>query len=225
MIYNTHYDVILVYSEAIYDSMSTPKDQLAPSTVTCVNLGAGIIAGTAAAIISQPADTLLSKINKAPGGEGQSVTSRLVQMAGQLGAKGLFLGLGARYVSFFFNLEALCSLTNHLFLELSWLPPLLLVNSPSTVISSVLLVPPVVLKLPSKSINTPLHISRLRQKHKNIIERVCWKNKKMLSLKGFGYIDVEKGIVVQVGMNEIYIGKVLVYWPIFIHRHVTNRVP
>ncbi|KAI7884668.1 mitochondrial carrier [Lichtheimia hyalospora FSU 10163] len=85
-------------AEAIYDNISTPKDQLAPSTVTCVNLGAGIIAGTAAAIISQPADTLLSKINKAPGGEGQSVTSRLVQMAGQLGAKGLFLGLGARIV-------------------------------------------------------------------------------------------------------------------------------
>ncbi|KAI9316170.1 mitochondrial carrier domain-containing protein [Dichotomocladium elegans] len=85
-------------AEAIYSTMSTPKDKLSPGTITTVNLGAGIIAGTAAAIISQPADTLLSKINKAPGAEGQSVSSRLVQLAGQLGMKGLFLGLGPRIV-------------------------------------------------------------------------------------------------------------------------------
>lgn len=175
------------FSEAIYDSISTPKDQLAPSTVTCVNLGAGIIAGTAAAIISQPADTLLSKINKAPGGEGQSVTSRLVQMAGQLGAKGLFLGLGARY-ALFSILKVIHLLIDVILLELSWLPPSLLVNSLSTVISSVLLVPPTVLKLPSKSINQPLHTSRLRQKHKNLIERVCWKNKNCHCSKRYGYI-------------------------------------
>lgn len=85
-------------SEAILRSIKTPKDQLSPSTMTGVNLGAGIIAGTAAAIISQPADTLLSKINKQKGVEGQSVTSRLVSMAGKLGAHGLFLGLGPRIV-------------------------------------------------------------------------------------------------------------------------------
>ena len=66
--------------------------------MTIINLSAGIIAGTAAAIISQPADTLLSKINKQKGGEGQSVTSRLITLAGQLGAKGLFVGLGPRIV-------------------------------------------------------------------------------------------------------------------------------
>ncbi|ORZ16875.1 mitochondrial carrier domain-containing protein [Absidia repens] len=85
-------------AEKIIHSIGTPKDELSPSTITKVNLGAGIIAGTAAAIISQPADTLLSKINKQKGVEGQSVTSRLVTMAGQLGAKGLFLGLGPRIV-------------------------------------------------------------------------------------------------------------------------------
>ncbi|KAI8059328.1 mitochondrial carrier domain-containing protein [Gongronella butleri] len=85
-------------AEKIINAIGKPKDELAPATITQVNLGAGIIAGTAAAIISQPADTLLSKINKSKGAEGQSVTSRLVQMAGQLGAKGLFLGLGPRIV-------------------------------------------------------------------------------------------------------------------------------
>ncbi|CAO3625391.1 unnamed protein product [Cunninghamella blakesleeana] len=85
-------------AEKIIQSIGKPKDELAPSTLTQVNLGAGIIAGTAAAIISQPADTLLSKINKQKGAEGQSVTSRLIQMSGQLGVKGLFLGLGPRIV-------------------------------------------------------------------------------------------------------------------------------
>jgi solute carrier family 25 phosphate transporter 3 len=41
---------------------------------------------------------LLSKINKTKGQPGQGTTSRLIQMAGQLGAKGLFTGLGARLV-------------------------------------------------------------------------------------------------------------------------------
>ncbi|KAF7721554.1 Cu/Pi carrier [Apophysomyces ossiformis] len=85
-------------AEKILQSMKTPKDQLAPSTMTAVDLSAGVVAGTVAAIISQPADTLLSKVNKQKGAEGQSITSRLVTMAGQLGPKGLFLGLGPRIV-------------------------------------------------------------------------------------------------------------------------------
>ncbi|ORX62758.1 mitochondrial carrier [Hesseltinella vesiculosa] len=85
-------------AEKIIKSLGKPKEELEPSTMTKVNLASGVIAGTAAAIISQPADTLLSKINKTKGAEGQSVTSRLVQMAGQLGVKGLFLGLGPRIV-------------------------------------------------------------------------------------------------------------------------------
>lgn len=82
----------------ILKNLNTPKDQLAPSTMTCVNLGSGIVAGTVAAIVSQPADTLLSKINKQKGAAGESLTSRLVSMAGQLGVKGLFLGLGPRII-------------------------------------------------------------------------------------------------------------------------------
>lgn len=54
------------------------------------------MAGFAAAIISQPADTLLSKINKTKALPGETVDGRLVKMAGALGVKGLFTGLGAR---------------------------------------------------------------------------------------------------------------------------------
>ncbi|KAG2184176.1 hypothetical protein INT44_009191 [Umbelopsis vinacea] len=85
-------------AESIYKSIGKPKDQLSNGTVTAVNLGSGIIAGTAAAIISQPADTLLSKINKQKGADGQSVTSRLVTMSKELGVKGLFTGLAPRIV-------------------------------------------------------------------------------------------------------------------------------
>lgn len=84
-------------SEAILGSLSTPKENLSSGTMTSVNLGAGLIAGIAAAIISQPADTLLSKINKQKGAEG-SIVSRLATLAKELGPRGLFLGLGARIV-------------------------------------------------------------------------------------------------------------------------------
>jgi solute carrier family 25 phosphate transporter 3 len=85
-------------AEKIYESISTPKDQMSNGTVTSINLGAGLIAGICAAIISQPADTLLSKINKTKGAAGESVTSRLIKLSKDLGARGLFLGLGPRIV-------------------------------------------------------------------------------------------------------------------------------
>jgi len=75
-----------------------PKSELAPSTLTGLNLGSGLLAGFAAAIISQPADTLLSKINKTKALPGETVVGRLVKMSGQLGLKGLFTGMGARLV-------------------------------------------------------------------------------------------------------------------------------
>lgn len=69
-------------------------------TKMAVALGSGTIAGVAAAIISHPADTLLSLINKSEtaGGTG-STTSRLLNLAKEVGFKKLCLtGLGARCV-------------------------------------------------------------------------------------------------------------------------------
>jgi solute carrier family 25 phosphate transporter 3 len=77
-----------------------PKSKLSPGEASTLNLGSGLIAGFAAAIISQPADTLLSKINKTKALPGETVTGRLVKMSRQLGVSGLFTGLGARYVFF-----------------------------------------------------------------------------------------------------------------------------
>jgi hypothetical protein len=72
------------------------KSTLTPGTVTGVNLGSGLLAGFAAAIVSQPADTMLSKINKTKGMPGESTVSRLVKIAGELGLRGSFAGLPTR---------------------------------------------------------------------------------------------------------------------------------
>ena len=58
-------------NEAIYRTVD--KNTASGGTQTAINLGSGLIAGFAAAIVSQPADTMLSKINKTKGlpGEGE----------------------------------------------------------------------------------------------------------------------------------------------------------
>ncbi|KAK6205204.1 mitochondrial phosphate transport protein [Scheffersomyces amazonensis] len=91
----------LVYeraAEAIYGAIPTPKSELSSTAATGVNLGAGIIAGCAAAIVSQPADTLLSKVNKTKKAPGQSTVGLLIQLAKQLGVTGSFAGLPTRLV-------------------------------------------------------------------------------------------------------------------------------
>ncbi|KAL3447049.1 mitochondrial carrier domain-containing protein [Aspergillus insuetus] len=82
------------FSEAIYSVVD--KNTLSDGGKTGVNLGSGLLAGFAAAIVSQPADTMLSKINKTQGLPGESTTSRLVKIAKELGLKGSFSGIGAR---------------------------------------------------------------------------------------------------------------------------------
>lgn len=60
-----------------------------------IQLGCGIVAGAAAAILSHPADTLLSKINRGGVGEGSALT-KLFRAAGQTGFAGMWAGLGTR---------------------------------------------------------------------------------------------------------------------------------
>jgi len=80
--------------EAIYKRVD--KSTLSDGAKTGVNLGSGLIAGFAAAIVSQPADTMLSKINKTKGLPGESTTSRLIKIAKDLGLRGSYTGIGAR---------------------------------------------------------------------------------------------------------------------------------
>jgi len=55
--------VFEVAQEKIIATTGKTKDQLAGGELTTVNLLGGLIAGMAAAVISQPADTLLSKVS------------------------------------------------------------------------------------------------------------------------------------------------------------------
>ncbi|BEJ01232.1 hypothetical protein CcaverHIS631_0510890 [Cutaneotrichosporon cavernicola] len=84
--------------EKILQLTKKKKEDLTNGQTTGLNLVSGLIAGMAAAVISQPADTLLSKINKTKGEPGQSTTSRLISMSKQLGLKGLYTGMTARLV-------------------------------------------------------------------------------------------------------------------------------
>merc|ERR1712160_70765 len=66
---------------------------------TGVSMGSGVIAGVVAAIISHPADTLLSKINKAGAGGDGGMVSRLMNITKETGVVKLCTtGLGARCV-------------------------------------------------------------------------------------------------------------------------------
>merc|ERR1712072_1070497 len=85
-------------AESIYGTLPD-RSTLGKGTKMGVSIASGVIAGVAAAIISHPADTLLSKINKAgAGGEG-TMFVRLGRIASEIGfVKLATVGLGARCV-------------------------------------------------------------------------------------------------------------------------------
>jgi len=86
-------------SDAIYNSMGKSPTDVSGSTALGVSLLSGVIAGVAAAIISHPADTLLSKVNKAGAGGDGPLLERLSNIAKEVGFKNLCtVGLGARCV-------------------------------------------------------------------------------------------------------------------------------
>lgn len=138
--------------EAVYQRVD--KNSLSSGMQTVVNLGSGLVAGMAAALVSQPADTMLSKINKTKGLPGEGTVSRLIKIAGELGLRGSYSGIGAR-------LFMVGTITAGQFVSLS--PPFLLrdkqshdllitfsLSRPSTVTSRRLLVPLAVSRSPSK---------------------------------------------------------------------------
>ncbi|RDA85934.1 hypothetical protein CP532_0814 [Ophiocordyceps camponoti-leonardi (nom. inval.)] len=87
-------------NEIIFRSMGPErKAKLTSLESTAVELTSGLAAGAAAAVLSHPADTLLSAINKGGGDKGQGATARMIQLAREFGPKRLLLtGLGPRLV-------------------------------------------------------------------------------------------------------------------------------
>jgi solute carrier family 25 phosphate transporter 3 len=86
-------------AEAIYNSMGQTPESMSKSANIGVSLASGVVAGVAAAIISHPADTLLSKVNKAGAGGDGPIMTRLVNIAKATGfVKLCTTGLGPRCI-------------------------------------------------------------------------------------------------------------------------------
>lgn len=85
-------------TEFIYNQMTPEQRQSLSSTSQFgITLSSGIVAGFAAAVLSHPADTLLSQINKGHGPSG-SMVYRLYALGKEAGVRGLFAGLGPRMI-------------------------------------------------------------------------------------------------------------------------------
>lgn len=91
----TKFAVFETATEAFY-KLIIPKKDLNESQQLAVSLTGGIVAGVCAAIISQPADTVLSVINKKK--TGGSVLKQIFTITGELGPAKLFTGVGARCI-------------------------------------------------------------------------------------------------------------------------------
>jgi len=72
-------------ADAMYGAIGKTPSEVSESTALGISLGSGVIAGVASAIISHPADTLLSKINKAGAGGDGPMMSRLLNIAKETG--------------------------------------------------------------------------------------------------------------------------------------------
>jgi len=86
-------------AEGMYQGMNKQPAECSGVLNTSVALGSGVIAGVASAIISHPADTLLSKVNKAGAGGDGSIAQRMLNITKETGVMKLCTqGLGARCV-------------------------------------------------------------------------------------------------------------------------------
>ncbi|KAL7565092.1 hypothetical protein ACA910_005100 [Epithemia clementina (nom. ined.)] len=86
-------------ADSIYASMGKTPLEVGNSTAISISLLSGVIAGVASAIISHPADTLLSKVNKKGAGGDGPMMARLMKIAGEMGIwKLCTTGLSARCV-------------------------------------------------------------------------------------------------------------------------------
>merc|ERR1712084_184713 len=88
-----------IVAEQMYAGMNKKPEDCGAGLNTGVALGSGVVAGVASAIISHPADTLLSKVNKAGAGGDGSIPQRMMNITKETGvAKLCTQGLGARCV-------------------------------------------------------------------------------------------------------------------------------
>jgi solute carrier family 25 phosphate transporter 3 len=72
------------------------KSNYNKSTQLAITFMSGYWAGIFCAIVSHPADTMVSKLNSLEGSSGESVAVSVKKIYGDIGFQGLWRGLGAR---------------------------------------------------------------------------------------------------------------------------------
>ncbi|CAN0557079.1 unnamed protein product [Ectocarpus sp. 12 AP-2014] len=82
------------FTDFAYDLVPYLADQ--KSTQLAVSLTSGLVAGVCAAIVSQPADTVLSTMSRSP--DRSSIPNTIRTIVDERGPGGLFLGLPSRIV-------------------------------------------------------------------------------------------------------------------------------
>jgi solute carrier family 25 phosphate transporter 3 len=86
-------------ADNVYASMGKAPSEVSNGMNVTISLGSGVIAGVASAIISHPADTLLSKVNKKGAGGDGPMMQRLMNIAKEIGfVKLCTVGLAPRCV-------------------------------------------------------------------------------------------------------------------------------
>jgi len=84
--------------EAFYRHVLTkPKSEYSKATQLSVTFASGYIAGVLCALVSQPADTMVSKLNNVKS-DGGSNMENMKKIYAQIGFSGLWRGLGARII-------------------------------------------------------------------------------------------------------------------------------
>ena len=83
--------------EAIYNYLPNPKASYGAGTQTAVSFGGGYLAGILCAVVSHPADVMVSKLN-AERKAGEGLSKALGRIYGQIGFRGLWNGLPVRIV-------------------------------------------------------------------------------------------------------------------------------
>lgn len=85
--------------EVIYKSfLSRPKESYNKTQQLGVTFVSGYIAGIFCAVVSHPADTLVSKLNNVQKAQGESTMTLSMRLLRELGFRGVWRGLGARIV-------------------------------------------------------------------------------------------------------------------------------
>uniref|UniRef100_A0A7S0MGQ2 Uncharacterized protein n=1 Tax=Cryptomonas curvata TaxID=233186 RepID=A0A7S0MGQ2_9CRYP len=87
----TQFLVFETVASALYRELSKRIDNVGAKYGTQITLGSALVAGISASLVSQPGDTVLSTISKAPG-------TSVFAAVSKLGPAGLFLGSSARCV-------------------------------------------------------------------------------------------------------------------------------